>query len=315
MAVGLSESNLAPYMDQVNGEIPGEMIIACFNSPTNNTVSGDEAKIDALKTLLDADGVFARKLNVVNAYHSAHMKAVANEYLELIGNISSTDKLSLTQEIHMVSTVTGGQVQQDQLETAQYWVDNMVTPVRFTQALSTLCFDSLRGGQASLRLNASAESTFVDEIVEIGPHSALQSAIKSIVALKTERSLIGYSHVLDRRAPGVRTILNTAGSLYCRGCPIDILAVNKAFRLNSKLTLLRMLTKVPPYSFNHSRKIFYESRLSRNFRLRKFPRHDLFGAPVSDWNENEPRWRHFIRLSENPWLRDHMVKETLSHRF
>jgi acyl transferase domain-containing protein len=68
-----------------------------------------------------------------------------------------------------------------------------------------------------------------------------------------------------------------------------------------------MLTKLPPYSFNHSQRIWYESRLSKNFRNRKHPRHDLFGAPVPDWNPDQPEWRHFLRLPENPWMKDHVV--------
>ncbi len=165
MAVGLSESDLRPYMNQVHSDIPGELIIACFNSATNNTVSGDEVKIDALKRLLDADSIFARKLNVSNAYHSAHMKNVADEYLELIGKFESFPTQVARQEIKFVSTVTGKETTEKQLRTAEYWVENMVQPVHFTQALSVLCFESLKHGQTALRLNANAEATFVDEIV------------------------------------------------------------------------------------------------------------------------------------------------------
>ncbi|OCL09857.1 hypothetical protein AOQ84DRAFT_403376 [Glonium stellatum] len=52
---------------------------------------------------------------------------------------------------------------------------------------------------------------------------------------------------------------------------------------------------------------WYESRLSSNFRNRKHPRHDLFGAPVPDWNPDQLEWRHFLRLLENPWMKDHVV--------
>jgi hypothetical protein len=33
-----------------------------------------------------------------------------------------------------------------------------------------------------------------------------------------------------------------------------------------------------------------------------------------DWDANAPRWRHFVRLEENPWIRHHVVsKKTLSN--
>lgn len=152
------------------------MIIACFNSPKNNTISGDEVKIDALKELLDLDNVFAPKLNVQNAYHSAYMRDVADEYLDLIGDLSPVSKIH-PEEVHMFSTVTGARVEKDHLD-GTYWVDNMISPVRFTDALLAMCFNPLSKGQASLRMNANIGNVFADSIIEMGPHAALQSAIK-----------------------------------------------------------------------------------------------------------------------------------------
>lgn len=281
------------------------MIVACYNAPKNHTVSGDEHKIDALRTLLDDKKVFARKLNVRNAYHSGHMKALADEYLELMGDISFGDRLSVA-DIHMFSSVNGQKVEKDTLD-AQYWVDNMVSPVRFTDALLAMSFTRLSKGQASLRLNAGTENIFVDAIVEIGPHAALQSAIKDTLATKVSSSSFSYLPVLNRTTPGAQIILNSVGFLCSRGSSVDIQAVNES--ANPGATAPRLLVQLPPYNFNHSEKVWYESRLSKNYRLRKYPRHDLFGAPVSDWNSESPRWRHIIRLHEQPWLRDHIVTD------
>ena len=281
------------------------MIISCFNSPKNNTVSGDEQKIDALKTLLDSDNVFARKLNVLNAYHSAHMKEVAEEYLDKMGDLSFGEKLKPGAE--MFSSVTGKRVLEDQLE-ATYWVQNMVQPVRFTEALTEMCFTRLTKGQASLRMNANASNVFTDTIIEIGPHAALQSAIKEVLSTKINANLFSYLPVLNRTVPGLETILNTVGFLASRGSQVDVGIVNKSsLVLSEQSRSPTLLVELPPYSFNHSERVWYESRLSRNYRLRKYPRHDLFGAPVSDWNAETPRWRHILRVSEQPWLRDHIV--------
>lgn len=303
VAVGLNEAQLRPYLEKVRST--GELIIACYNSPKNNTVSGDEVMVDALKELLNADGVFARKLNVRNAYHSAHMKEIADEYLRLMGDLSSGQYFNSPHEIHMFSTVTGRQIDSKTLD-AQYWVDNMVSPVRFTDGLTAMCFQKNTTGQAHLRMNATAENIFADHVIEIGPHSALQSAIKESIAAKGSQSSIVYLPVLNRNENSTRVILTTVGTLSSKGSPVDILAVNSASKTSKQKP--KMLVDLPPYSFNHSSKTMYESRLSKNYRFRKFPRHDLFGAPVADWNAETPRWRHFIRLNENPWLKDHMVR-------
>jgi acyl transferase domain-containing protein len=68
-----------------------------------------------------------------------------------------------------------------------------------------------------------------------------------------------------------------------------------------------MLIDLPPYSFNHTQSYWPEGRLSKNFRFRKFARHDLIGAPVPDWNSQDPKWRNIIRIAETPWLKDHKV--------
>lgn len=293
MAVGLNAPQLESYLESVRQHNTGELIIACYNSPKNHTVSGDESMVDSLKEMLDADGIFARKLNVKNAYHSAHMQVIAEDYLQLMGTFSSGKKLPVPHVIHMYSTVTGEEVTEEYL-TGQYWVDNMVSPVRFTSALAAMC------------PRATLSDGNVPCIVEIGPHSTLQSAIKETLALGKGRPGAKYLAVLKRNDPSLNVLLNTVGYLAANDCSLDLHKVNTASRPQVKKQP-RMLVDLPPYSFKHTEKVLHESRLSRNLRSRKFPRHDLFGAPVADWDANAPRWRHFVRLNENPWLRDHMV--------
>ncbi|KAJ5542947.1 hypothetical protein N7535_005370 [Penicillium sp. DV-2018c] len=299
MAVGLDATELQRYLDSVRRDNTGELIIACRNSPKNNTVSGDEALVDRLKDLLDADGIFARKLNVSNAYHSAHMQEVAQDYLCLLGTFPYGKRLAAPHPVRMFSTVTGQQVEEDHLP-AQYWVGNMVSPVCFTSSLIAMASQSSPSkGQTdtpdSLRL-----------IVEIGPHSTLQSAIKETLASNSPELELRYLPVLKRTDHSLQTLLTTVGFLGASGCALDFHAINQAVRSNTKRRP-RLLVDLPPYSFKHTEKVLFESRLSKNLRSRKFPRHDLFGAPITDWNPTAPRWRQIIRLNENPWLRDHMV--------
>lgn len=315
MAVGLQADVLQTHIDEVNASMPGELVIACYNSPANHTVAGDETKVDALQeNLTKAGGIFARKLNVLNAYHSAHMREVADEYLASLGdlNIGDVKTSAGSKGVELFSSVTGQRVTETHLG-AQYWVDNMVSPVRFHEALSSMCFSRISQGQASLKMNSNAENIFADTVLEIGPHSALRSAIKETLTGKISASLFNYLPVLNRTAPGLLTVFEAIGFLTTRGTPVNIQEVNNSrdnfapISTGSEQRKPRMLTDLPPYVFNHTERNCYESRLSRNFRLRRQPRHDLFGAPVNDWNKETPRWRHIIRVSEQPWLKDHVV--------
>ncbi|KAI2086823.1 hypothetical protein LOZ36_003157 [Ophidiomyces ophidiicola] len=299
VAVGLDQEKLRPYLEKVHALHGGELIIACYNAPKNNTVAGDETMVDTLKMLLDEDGVFSRKLNVPKAYHTAHMKSVSEEYLELMGNLPPGAMLSCAKSISMFSSVTGKEVE-DLAITPSYWVDNMISPVRFTEGLRSMLFQEIDG--------KSDINTRFDEIVEIGPHGALQSAIKEIISTASLETSISYSSVLDRNEATTDKILICAGKLSCKAFPVDLLKVNSC--TNSGTQQPRLLVDLPPYSFNHDEKGYYESRLTKNLRFREFPRHQLLGAPVQDWTRLSRRWRHFFRCSENPWLRDHVITDS-----
>lgn len=298
MAVGLSASQLEGYIKRLRDHTSGELIIACYNSPKNNTVSGDEAMIDSLKKLLDADGAFSRKLNVRNAYHSAHMKTISEEYLQLMGALSDGERLPNPQKVTMFSTVTGHEVEEDLLP-SQYWVDNMVSPVLFIDGLIEMTSRSMSG----VGVSGPGPLQF---LVEIGPHSTLQSAIKETLIPKEPTLNFKYLPVLKRTDHNLRALLTTAGFLASSGFALDLHHINQASNPKGRRPP-KLLVDLPQYSFKHPKKILFESRLSKNVRTRKYPRHDLFGAPITDWNPSAPRWRHFVRLNENPWLRDHMV--------
>lgn len=71
MAVELSESAAKDFVATANSEASSFGIsIACINSPSNVTISGESQLINQLKTKLDAQDIFARKLRVSVAYHS-----------------------------------------------------------------------------------------------------------------------------------------------------------------------------------------------------------------------------------------------------
>lgn len=296
LAVGQSASQLKIYIQAVRKCHKGELKIACYNSPTNNTVAGDAVLVDALEVALQNDGFVARKVKVKNAYHSSHMEHFANEYLRLMGCLNLGRRLLLPHHVRMFSTLTGEEMTDDYLS-AKYWVDNMIFPVRFTDALNIMV--------SSIENDARGTSN-LSYLVEIGPHSTLQSAIKDTLSHEITQGKIKYQAVLSRSDPTLNPLLSTVGFLVASGCEVNIHNINIA---SSKVQErpARALVDLPSYSFNHAERIIYESRLSKSLRFRKYPRHDLFGAPVPDWDPDIPRWRHFVRLEENPWIKHHAV--------
>jgi acyl transferase domain-containing protein len=312
LAVGLGPEALGPYLDQIHAQSSGELVVACLNSPRSSTVSGDVHKVEALQQVLEADGLFARKLKVPNAYHSTHMQEFADEYVRLVGTLHAPSEPPHSPVI-MFSSVTGEAVQ-DRCLSIDYWTENLLQPVRFSDALASLCFSRTnKTQQATLRADAAGANVFADVLIELGPHGALQGAIRDVLAAHAEGVAVAFLPSLNRTSPGPDVFLTAIGHLHARGYPINVDEVNISAQLadGKRTHLSRILPELPGYQFNHSNKFWYESRLSRNYRLRKEIRHDLFGAPVPDWDATAPRFRNFLRIAEQPWLRDHIVTDNI----
>ncbi|KAK7716251.1 Type I Iterative PKS [Diaporthe eres] len=309
MAIGCTADEVAPLIAQVNEKLgaEGELVIACYNSPHSLTISGDEAKVDALVEAASAKKLFARKLRVGRAYHSRHMVPVSDEYRSLMGTLRAAEAKQPASDVQVVSSVTGGLIGASEMTKADYWVQNLVSPVQFSQALVALCTSNVAKKQ--LKVGGGAELP-VSHLVEVGPHGALQAAARDAVLDDPNYKALRYVSLLTRGKHACATALNTVGALAAAGLPIDLPKVNGG---SSSSSQARMLVDLPPYPFHHDKETYswLESRSSRAWRFRKHARHDVLGAPVRDWDPDAPRWRNHLRVPEVPWLRDHKVTDSI----
>jgi acyl transferase domain-containing protein len=195
----------------------------------------------------------------------------------------------------MVSSVSAKPVSPTEVTNGRYWIENVLRPVLFSDALIQICNDQISG------------SSPVGTIVEIGAHSTLRSAVKETLQQLRNPESISYTHVLKRHEKTARTILQMVGLLHSRGHIVSVTQVNELSILQKPGQISRVLTSLPQYAFNHSQTFRTVSAMSRNLRHRQWPRHDILGAPVPDWDTAQPRWRNTVRLKEVPWLADHRV--------
>lgn len=296
MAVGASEEVVGKYLKALETATGEELQVACFNSPKNFTVTGMRRNIVDLRAMLEKDGIFSRVLPGKVAYHSTHMEVVAKEYASLLGDLSPGRKPEGSPEIRLVSSLKGTTISPNETARADYWVQHLLLPVRFIDSLIEACSDP----------DSDALTSSIDDLVEIGPHSALRSAIRETLSTASHRKAIRYSHVVTRGQTSNLALLEAIGALHCRGYSVDLFASN--FPLTaSGFAPSSMLNDLPPYCFNHEKTYRTESRLISNVRNRSHPKQELFGSRALDWVESEPRWRNTIRPSEMPWLRQNKV--------
>jgi acyl transferase domain-containing protein len=297
MAVSLKADRLENYLYLWNKSNPSRrhLVIACYNSATNFTISGDKDALQSLGDRLKADDVPHRMVNVGVAYHSTHMTETSVLYENLVHNLSS-GPLDNDAPIH-ISTVTGRISTREQLQTTEYWVSNLIEPVQFHQALRQVCSPTKHESRHE------PHDRSADYIIEIGPHAALKSAIKDTLGEFNRSVDSNYSSVLLRNKPADTSLLDCIGQIYSAGYPVNLTEVNK----NNNSSKPQMLTKLPPYPFNHSRSYWLEGRLSTGYRRRKHPFHALLGTPAPDWNELEARWNHRLIRGAMTFLSEHKV--------
>lgn len=299
----------ATTLKLLDGLQRGKAVIACYNSPQSFTVSGDDAAIEELGEACTAAGVRHRKLVVGFAYHSHRMAAAAEAYRELlqanktvVGAFANPVTES-ERAVEMYSSVTGRKLQPGAL-TLDYWVDNLVSPVRFTEALTALCYEA-----QTPEAERDTPKARVDILVEVGPHAALAGPIRQILQTEAPLTKIGILSILRRGQDATETAQQLACSLVERGVPLDVPAVNSDALLdNSPPSAALPLVDLPSYPWNHTKAYWAEPRDSIRYRQREHARHDLLGAPVRFGSPLEPRWRQWIRTAETPWVRDHRVQ-------
>lgn len=270
-AIGLGREKVTPYLRT-------GVIVGCENSPSSTTLTGD---IDTLEQIMgdiqsDQPEVLVRALHVECAYHSHHMKTVEAKYRSLLGKAIHAKEPN----VPFYSSVTGGLLKNSEILSTSYWVQNLTSPVLFLSAVSA-AIETISQPLAFL---------------EVGPHSALAGPIRQIIRKGAKDA--HYVSTLVRNEDALTALLKTAGELWISNVDVDFGSINPPGEF---------LTDLPTYPWNYDGQYWYESRLSKEWRQRKFPHHDLLGARLVETSEVDPTWRNMLRLDNVPWIQDHEI--------
>jgi acyl transferase domain-containing protein/NADPH:quinone reductase-like Zn-dependent oxidoreductase len=302
LAVGLGVHEVGPYLENAEERV----VIACHNSPSSVTLSGDAAVLERIREALIANGVFARLLKTDGkAYHSHHIAPAAAKYENWVR--SAKDRVDLKNNhrfpagwAKMVSSVTNTVLSDDDGSVAldeAYWSRNLLSPVLFDEAIRTIC--------------TNPEFVNIRLLVEIGPHSALAGPIRQI-KVANDLHKLEYLPTLVRGGDCAASLLKLAGELFLRRYPFNLPRATSVEELNPKTGKVwpragKLIVDLPPYQWDKTKKFWAESRTSRESRNLKFPRHDLLGSLVPGGSLAEPTWRNVLRIRDLPWLRDHRL--------
>lgn len=296
-AAGMGVSEARDLCNQ--REFRGRVNIAAFNSPQSVTLSGDSDAIDKIADLLKSQQKFVRVLKVDKAYHSHHMKPCSKAYLMALQ--SADIKVQASRSTRWFSSLKQGrEIGHSELEPLQasYWVDNMLEPVCFTQAVKE-----------------AVQAFTPDLVVEMGPHAALKGPVRQTLAdsLPSANSAnIPYISLLTRGESGLDCFAAALGSFWAIAGPASC-SLHSYAELSGSCpsSMIAAMKSLPTYPFDHAKSYWAESRVSAAFAYKSQAPHLLLGTPTTYATDGEWCWRNYLRPSEIPWLSGHKIESQI----
>jgi len=266
-AAGITAEEADTYL----GEHEGRIVLAGINSPHLVTLSGDAAPMERLMEQLEDSGRYVRWLPIHYAFHSHHMDRIRGQLVEALARI-----MPQPGTVPFISTVTGGPLPGQSLD-ARYWYRNVRQTVLFGPAIENLI--------------ESGKTAFL----EIGPHPALQSAMKECLA---ERGQSGFlAHSLRREADESHEMFTHLARLHIQGIPVDWKRVTQS---NGRFVSL------PRYPW-HLETYWFELEADRRRRVLP-PSHPFLDSPGTD---PHPAWSFRLDPRVFDYLMDHRIWESI----
>ncbi|MEM9256796.1 MAG: SDR family NAD(P)-dependent oxidoreductase [Pseudomonadota bacterium] len=144
-AVFATEKEVRDYLERWDIELD----VAAINAPAQVVVSGSQFQLESLASRLSEEGISSRQLAVSHAFHSRLMQPMIEQFRSVCEAITYS-----APRCELISNVSG-QIVNEQVACADYWVNHVLAPVRFSESVSLLA------------------NAYCDLILEVGPQATL----------------------------------------------------------------------------------------------------------------------------------------------
>nr|AQV04230.1 SwnK [Alternaria oxytropis] len=180
--------------------------IAGYNTPSQTVISGDVDAVEAVVTQFASLDRRIKTLDTSHAFHSSHMDGMLEDFRAVVQTVQFNPP-----NIPIVSSMTGRLAGKGETERADYWVQQVRNPVRFSDAFQTLA-------------KAGA-----NVFLELGPDSTLCGMGAACLAGVPQ---VGEILLLPSLKPGMdetSVIQNNLGKLHIHNVPVDWTAYYNPF--------------------------------------------------------------------------------------
>jgi acyl transferase domain-containing protein/acyl-CoA synthetase (AMP-forming)/AMP-acid ligase II/pimeloyl-ACP methyl ester carboxylesterase/acyl carrier protein len=205
--------------------------IAAINSDNNIVVSGKLKEIEKLEKRANKEQIKCKKLKVSHAFHSQLMDSILANFEKIAREIEYKQP-----NVEIISNVTG-EINNQEISTAKYWVEHIIKPVKFAQSVEYL-----------------AENEY-KTCIEIGAKPTLLAIAKGIVekeSIPQKENQYLWLASLRKDGQDWRNILNSVAKLYESGVNINW---RKFHQDNPQLKLVQL----PNYPWQNQR-YWYEDK-------------------------------------------------------
>ncbi|MGW4327977.1 type I polyketide synthase [Nocardia sp. NPDC004573] len=274
-AGGMASVGLAA--DAVTDRLTGfgdRLSVAAVNGPGQTVVSGEISAVDEFLAACAADGVWARRIPVDYASHSAAVESIRDRILVELAAVAPQSG-----SVPFFSTVTADYVDTALLDAA-YWYRGLREPVRFAESVEAL----QRAG--------------VNAFIEVSPHPVLTVGIEVTSDAMGASDRVAVLGTLKREHGGPRQLSLALARAHCAG--VDLAA--------RALAPVATRVDLPRYAFEHRRHWLAPGGAPdiRQSGLDETA-HPLLAAMVRLPDSDEAVFTGRLSRSAYPWLSDHAV--------
>lgn len=184
--------------EECKAQCPQGVVPACHNAEDTVTISGPQDAVKQFVQELKEKGVFAKEVRSAGvAFHSYFMASIAPALLAALKKVIRQPRPRSPRWISTSIPQSGWDTPLAMSSSAEYHVNNLVSPVLFQEGLSMVPEDAV--------------------VLEIAPHALLQAILKR--SLKRTCSIVplmkrGHSNNLD-------FFLSSVGKIYMSGINVD----------------------------------------------------------------------------------------------
>jgi len=256
---------IAPFYETV--------AIAAINGPESIVISGVSTDIAAICDKLAAQKVKTKRLQVSHAFHSPLMTPMLAEFSAIANSLTYNQP-----QIPLVSNVTGKLAEED-IATAQYWVNHVCQAVQFASGMQTL------------------HQLGYEVFVEIGSKPILLGMARQCQPNSEALWLPSLRPGFDEW----QVLLSSLGQLYVAGVQVDWLEFDREY--------MREKVILPTYPFQRQRYWFETGKThpQKQYLPKIKNLHPLLGQKLRLAGSEEQRFESQLSISEPGYLTDHRV--------